>query len=80
MAMHSSTHPCLENPMDRGAWWAAAHRVAKSRTRLKRLKHTASKAVCICSTECRIPSSFSSKRIPLSFKEMPEDICYLPPQ
>ena len=26
---------CLENPMDRGAWWATVHRVAKSRTRLK---------------------------------------------
>ena len=25
---------CLENPMDGGAWWAAAHGVAKSRTRL----------------------------------------------
>ena len=25
---------CLENPMDGGAWWAAVHRVAKSRTRL----------------------------------------------
>ena len=23
---------CLENPMDRGAWWAAAHRVAESDT------------------------------------------------
>ena len=21
---------CLENPMDRGAWWAAVHGVAKS--------------------------------------------------
>ena len=21
---------CLENPMDRGAWWATVHRVAKS--------------------------------------------------
>ena len=30
-------YPCLENPMDRGAWWATVHRVAKSRTRLKRL-------------------------------------------
>ena len=27
-------YSCLENPMDRGAWWAAAHGVAKSRTRL----------------------------------------------
>ena len=24
----------LENPMDRGAWWATVHGVAKSRTRL----------------------------------------------
>ena len=23
---------CLENPMDRGAWWATVHRVAKIRT------------------------------------------------
>ena len=27
----------LDNPMDRGAWQARAHKVAKSRTRLKRL-------------------------------------------
>ena len=27
-------HSCLENPMDRGAWWAAVHGVMKSRTRL----------------------------------------------
>ena len=25
---------CLENPMDRGAWWATVHGVTKSRTRL----------------------------------------------
>ena len=24
-------YSCLENPMDRGAWWAMVHRVAKSR-------------------------------------------------
>ena len=23
-------YSCLENPMDRGAWWATVHRVAKS--------------------------------------------------
>ncbi|XDA89581.1 hypothetical protein R6Z07F_019185 [Ovis aries] len=27
-------YSCLENPMDGGAWWAAVHVVAKSRTRL----------------------------------------------
>ena len=25
-------YSCLENPMDRGAWWATAHRIAKSQT------------------------------------------------
>ena len=28
-------YPCLENPMDRGAWQAAVHGVTKSRTRLR---------------------------------------------
>ena len=28
-------YSCLENPMDRGAWWAAVHGVAKSQTRLR---------------------------------------------
>ena len=27
-------YSCLANPMDGGAWWAAVHGVAKSRTRL----------------------------------------------
>ena len=27
-------YPCLENPMDGGAWWAAVPGVAKSQTRL----------------------------------------------
>ena len=27
-------YPCLENPTDRGAWWATVHRVTKSQTRL----------------------------------------------
>ena len=27
-------YSCLENRMDRGAWWATIHKVAKSRTQL----------------------------------------------
>ena len=27
-------YSCLENPMDRGAWWAAVHWVVEGRTRL----------------------------------------------
>ena len=25
-------YPCLENPMDRGVWWATVHRITESRT------------------------------------------------
>ena len=27
-------YSCLENPIDRGAWWATVHGVTKSQTRL----------------------------------------------
>ena len=37
---------CLENPMGRGAWWAAVHGVSKSRTRLSDLAAVVA-AVCI---------------------------------
>ena len=36
---------CLENPRDRGAWWAAVYGVAQSRTRLKRVSSSSSKAI-----------------------------------
>ena len=36
-------YSCLENPMDRRAWWAAIYGVAQSRTRLKRLSSSSSK-------------------------------------
>ena len=34
---YSLQYPCLENPMDRGAWWVILQRVAKGQTRLKQL-------------------------------------------
>ena len=37
---------CLENPRDRGAWWAAVYGVAQSRTRLKRLSSSSSSSTC----------------------------------
>ena len=43
-------YSCLENPMDRGAWWATIHGVAKSRTRLSNFY------VCVC---CRNNSKWS---------------------
>jgi len=33
-------YSCLENPMDRGAWWAAVHGVEKSRTGLSSFTFT----------------------------------------
>ena len=36
---------CLENPRDRGAWWAAVYGVAQSRTRLKRLSSSGSSTI-----------------------------------
>ena len=37
--------PCLENPRDRGAWWAAVCGVAQNWTRLKRLSSSSSRLV-----------------------------------
>ena len=34
---------CLENPRDRGAWWAAVYAVAQSQTQLKRLSSSSSR-------------------------------------
>ena len=33
---------CLENPRDRGAWWAAVYGLAQSQTRLKQLSSSSS--------------------------------------
>ena len=52
---------CLGNPMDRGAWRAAAHRVAESWTRLKRLStHTRRQET----VSTRTPDSLVSRPVP----------------
>ena len=43
-------YSCLENPMDRGAWWAAVYGVAQSWTQLKRLS---SSSIQIGRASCR---------------------------
>ena len=47
--MYKSSEPvnplqysCLENPRDRGTWWAAIYGVTQSQTRLKRLSSSSS--------------------------------------
>ena len=36
-------YSCLENPRDRGAWWAAVYGVAQSWTQLTRLSNSSSR-------------------------------------
>ena len=41
-------YSCLENLMDRGAWWATVHRLAKSQQGLKHLSmHTAASLISL---------------------------------
>ena len=47
-------YPCLENPTDRGAWWATVHGITKSQTRLS---HSACTNLCVNSQLLMDPSS-----------------------
>ena len=51
----------LEDPMDGGAWWAAVHGVAKSRTQLSTHAHTHRRVVCASKMGAN-PSSLSGKQ------------------
>ena len=44
-------YSCLENPRDRGIWWATVHRVAQSLTWLNDLAHTHTPTVSLCKTK-----------------------------
>ena len=44
---NSLQYSCLENPMDRGAWWATVHGVAKSQTRLSDFTFKCNRAVVL---------------------------------
>ena len=41
-------YPCLENPTNRGAWWAIIHKVTNSQTGLKQLSMHTRRCVCVC--------------------------------
>ena len=48
-------YSCLENPMDRGAWWATVHGVTKSQIRLSNFTFFLSSVpcgVCVCVCVC----------------------------
>ena len=66
-------HSCLENPRDRGAWWAAVYGVKESRTRLKQLSSSSSSKIhlfiyihshhCVLDFLCEIIGSILSTKI-----------------
>ena len=47
-------YSCLENPMDRGAWWATVHRVAKSWPCLKGLSTHACRHATVCGLKVKV--------------------------
>ena len=57
---------CLENPRDRGAWWAAVYGVAQSWTRLKRLSSSSSnsreKSIYECEDRCKKLLNLKNRR------------------
>ena len=57
-------YSCLENPMDRGDWWAAVHGVAKSRARLRDLDFPFTFHFCALEKEMTTHSSVLAWRIP----------------
>ena len=47
-------YSCLENPMDRGAWWATVHEVTKSQIQLSNWACSQAMLACMCS--CSVAS------------------------
>ena len=59
---------CLENPMDRGAWWARVNGVTKSQTRLPRKENSLSSEQWNIERVC-ITSQSMLKGKPISFSQ-----------
>ena len=56
---------CLENPRDRGAWWAAVYGVTQSLTRLKRLSSSRSS---IYTYRSKNSNFYQTQTLPLKWK------------
>ena len=63
---------CLENPGDRGAWWAAVYGVAQSRPRLKRLGSSSSIYIYLHSPTTTI----NTVNILIISQGLPTSLCY----
>ena len=67
-------YSCLENPRDRGAWWAAVCGVAQSQTRLKRLSSSGSSS----NSMVGLLIGFTQRKSTLSYLPVTRQGCYLP--
>ena len=56
-------YSCLENPVDRGAWWAAVHGVAQSWTRVKRLSSSSSSSTHAFITKGLEGTRYTNRRL-----------------
>ena len=69
---------CLENPRDRGAWWAAIYGVTQNRTLLKRLSSSSSSYILFSH------HTYAKKMIkiltnPQLFHDVKDHVCKTPP-
>ena len=65
-------HSCSENPMDRGAWRATIHRVAKSQTRLKQLGMHRADSRCTAETNTTFQRNYPPFKNRLKNKILPK--------
>ena len=65
-------YSCLENPVDRGARWAAVHGVAQSRTRLKQLSITYKGASQVSQRVKNLPANAGDTGDPVSIPRLGE--------
>ena len=63
-------YSCLENPTDRGVWWATVHRIAQSQTELKRLSTQHAHALSNCGDRASGGGSILERRTETGRGEM----------
>ena len=68
-------YSCLENSMDRGAWWAMVHGAAKSRTRLKRQHVSTNETRNVCGPSEYDATSFTSAKVKPHFRATSQPQC-----
>ena len=64
-------YPCLENPMDRGAWRTTVHKVSQSRTRVKQISTAWTHSAKATHTHSLPPTHISHSFLSLTHHRQP---------